>query len=462
MTSVMPAPATAGDDGAPSGSPAGPVPGRWTRVAVHTPRGRLDVALPADVAVAELVPMVRELLGRGTPGLPQAWRFTGPAGGALPPDATLDELGVREGELLHLGPPRPAPAPPVLDDAAEAVAGVVREAGTGATARAGSAGAVLTTAAAAAVLSTVDGPGRPWACALAAVAAGVALLVAYRTAHDPRVAGAAALCAVPVAAAAGLTALPAPPGAGALLLAAAGAGLAAAAGQALVRTVSPVLLAVALTAGATAAAALARLLLDAPVTAVAAGLAAPALAAGPLLPRLALRLAGVPAPAVPTGADGLADAERVLPGDELLARAGLARGLYLGTLAGTADPAAGAAAVAAAGGPPGGLLLLETAAVLLLRARSCAEPAAARVQAAAAVVAVAAAAVPAALTLSAALRPAVAAGLLLAVAGGAAAVRAAPSPPARRALDVGELVLTAAAIPAALAAMGLFALVRGW
>ncbi|WP_224392188.1 EsaB/YukD family protein [Pseudonocardia sp. ICBG1293] len=126
MTSVLPAPSATGPDDATSGAAPGPLPGRWTRVGVHTPRGRLDVALPADVAVAELVPMVRELLGRAATDTPRAWRFTGPAGGPLPADATLDELGVREGELLHLGPPRPTPAPPVLDDAAETVAGVVR------------------------------------------------------------------------------------------------------------------------------------------------------------------------------------------------------------------------------------------------------------------------------------------------------------------------------------------------
>ncbi|WP_337825540.1 type VII secretion integral membrane protein EccD [Pseudonocardia sp. UM4_GMWB1] len=460
MTSVLPTPAATGPGDATSGT--GPAPGRWTRVGVHTPRGRLDVALPADVAVAELVPMVRELLGRASTDTPQAWRFTGPAGGPLPADATLDELGIREGELLHLGPPRPAPAPPVLDDAAETVAGAVRGAADVAgTARwSGTAAAVLATAAAGAVLSTMDGSWRPWACALAAAGAVGALLVAHRGRDDDRLTTAAALCAVPAAATAGLTALPAPAGAGALLLAAAGTGLAAAAGQAIARAVSPVLLAVALAASGTAAAALARLLLEAPVTAVAAGLAAPALAAGPLLPRLALRLARIPAPAVPTDAESVAGAERVLPGAELTARAELARGLHTGTLAGTAVAAAGAAAVAATGGWTGGLLLVVTAAVLLLRARALVEPAAARILTGAAVVAVATAAVPAALALDPAPRLAVAAGLLLAVGAGAAAARTTPSPPARRALDVCELVLTAAAVPAALAAMGLFALVR--
>ncbi|MBC3189754.1 type VII secretion integral membrane protein EccD [Pseudonocardia sp. C8] len=451
--------------------PSRPVPaadphsGRWVRSTVLTPRGRVDLALPADVPVAELVPMVRELVGRPSrAGVPEAWRFTGAAGGPLPPDATLHELRVRDGDLLRLGPAGPAPAPPVRDDAAEAVADAVREAGTAAgDARwAGPAAAVVVTAAACAVLSTVDGPLRPAAAATAAAGAVVALIVTRRSHVDGHAPAGAGLCAVPAAATAGLLALPGPPGAGALLLAAAAAGLVAAAGQALRHAVCPALLAVALACTGTAAAALARLLLDAPPGAVAAGLAAPALAAGPVLPRLALRLAGVPAPDVPADADGLPGAERVLPPDVLAARARLARGLHAGTLAGTALPAAGGSAVAAAvGGPPGALLLAATAAVLLLRARALVEPVPARLLAGTAVAAVAAAAVPAALAVAPAVRIGVAAGLLLAVAAGAAAARATPSPPARRALDVTELVLTAAAIPVSLAAMGVFALVRG-
>lgn len=457
MTLVLPPPA------------AGAVPeptGRWVRLSVLTPRGRADLALPADVPVAELVPMVRELVGGPVrTGVPEAWRFTGPAGGPLPPDATLDELRVRDGELLHLGPARPAPAAPVFDDAAEAVAHAVGEARDRATGthRSGLGAALLGTVAGCAVLCTVAGPLRPAAAGVAAAAALAALAVTHhRNRSEPDTAAAAALCAVPAAATAGLLAVPGPPGAGAVLLAAAGAVVAAAAGQVLVRAVSPVLLAVAVAGTGTALAALARLLLDAPAGAVAAGLAAPALAAGPLLPRLALRLAGMPAPAVPADAGELAAAERMPPGDGLAVRARLARGLHSGALAGTAVPAAGGAVVAAAtGGPAGCVLLAVTAAVLLMRARALAEPVPARVLAGTAVLAVAVAAVPAALAFGPPARLAAGIGLLVATAVGALAVRATPSPPARRALDIAELLLTAAAIPASLAAMGLFALVRG-
>ncbi|OSY41020.1 MULTISPECIES: type VII secretion integral membrane protein EccD [Pseudonocardia] len=449
----------------PVGSTTGPT-GRWVRLSVLTPRGRADLALPADVPVAELVPMVRELVGGPVhTGVPEVWRFTGPAGGPLPADATLDELRVRDGELLHLGPARPAPAPPVFDDAAEAVAHAVGEARDRSAPgrRGGLCAALLSTVAGCAVLSTVAGPVRPLAAAAAAVMAVAALAVAHRCARsEPGTGAAAALCAVPAAATAGLLLAPGPPGAGALLLAAAGAVITAAVAQVIARAVSPVLLAIAVAGTGTALAALARLLLDAPAGAVAAGLAAPALALGPLLPRLALRLAGMPAPPVPADAGELAAAERMPPGDTLAVRAGLARGLYAGVLAGTAVPAAGAAVVATVtGGVAGCVLLAVTAAVLLMRARALAEPVPAQVLAGTAVLAVAVAAVPAALAFGPVPRLVAGAALLLATAIGAMALRTTPSPPARRALDIAELVLTAAAIPASLAAMGLFSLVRG-
>ncbi|MBW0105528.1 EsaB/YukD family protein, partial [Pseudonocardia sp. KRD291] len=141
--------------------------GLWARVGVITPRGRVDLALPADVPVAELVPMVLELIAQpaaGAGGAPQPWRFSGPAGGPLPAEATLAGLGVLDGELLHLGPRR-APLPlPVFDDPADALAASVREsAGADPLAHwAGPLAALAVVTAASAVLATVRAvPGAP-------------------------------------------------------------------------------------------------------------------------------------------------------------------------------------------------------------------------------------------------------------------------------------------------------------
>src|SRR4029453_11506020 len=85
----------------------------FCRLTVLAPRQRVDVALPSDVPVAELVPMVLELVGEPGRGVaPRPWRLSGIAGGPLPAAATLGELGVLDGELLRLRPAPPPPPPP--------------------------------------------------------------------------------------------------------------------------------------------------------------------------------------------------------------------------------------------------------------------------------------------------------------------------------------------------------------
>ncbi|WP_214408325.1 EsaB/YukD family protein, partial [Pseudonocardia lacus] len=77
----------------------------YCRLTVLAPRTTVDVALPADIPVAELVPMLLELVGEPLPGRPpRPWRLRGPAGGPLPPAATLARLGVLDGEVLRLSP----------------------------------------------------------------------------------------------------------------------------------------------------------------------------------------------------------------------------------------------------------------------------------------------------------------------------------------------------------------------
>ena len=86
--------------------PAAPA---FCRVTVLAPGRRVDVALPVDVPMAELNPLVLELLGEParSPARPDPWRFAGATGAQLPPGATLDELGVLDGETLRLGPAAP-------------------------------------------------------------------------------------------------------------------------------------------------------------------------------------------------------------------------------------------------------------------------------------------------------------------------------------------------------------------
>ena len=492
-------------------------PAAYCRVTVLAPGRRVDVALPADVPLAEVVPLVLELLGAPRPGgRADPWRFTGATGGPLPPEATLDELGVLDGELLRIGPAVPPPAPPVFDDPVEAVATLVGREGP-AVGPAPVAVAVLAVAAAA-LLAAVPGgalpaavpggagPYVPGAVALGLAVTVLALVFAARVARRPAdpptdrsadpttapdrtapdrtgaVPGAALLsagCAVPFAAATGWVALPAPVGPAHLLLAVVAAGLAAAAGQAAVRAVAPPLVAVVVVAVLAAAAATVRLRFGVAPAAVAAITAAVALAAGPLLPRAVLRLAGLPRPVVAGDAAGLvaADAGPAPPADELAERARTARGQLSGLVGGCAVAAATAAVTAAvtaatAGAGPADhpapgwttpVLACVVVAVLLLRARTFADPGPARVHRAAGT-----AGAVALVGLGAAVSgPAGRLAAALALTATAVAVAAArdrrtsPSPVVRRGLAVAEGVLTAAALPLALAAAGVLAAVRG-
>jgi hypothetical protein len=467
---------------------------------VLAPGRRVDLALPADVPLADLVPLVLELLDEPDlpalldgPARPVPWRFTGATGGPLPPAATLSDLGVLDGELLRIGPAAPPPPPPVFDDPVEALAALTTGAEPAGRYPAPFVVALLTTGAAGLLATLPAGGARPLALgavALATFGAALALACAARVARrsegqedveeghspatgieppgNPFAASTPACCAVPLAAAAGWAALPFPLGAAHLLLALVAAGVAAAVGQVALRTVAPSLIAVVVVTVLAGAATAVVLGSGVDVPAVAAVTAAVALAAAPLLPRAVLRLAGLPRPVVPADAAGLVAADHgpdLLPVPELAARAHLARGQLAGLSGGCAVTAAVAAPVAAAQtGWAGPTLAGVAVVVLLLRVRSFADPATARVH----LIAGSVAAVALVGVASAAVGPAGRLGGALALLGAAAAATGAlgrthpvASPVVRRALDLCEGVLTAGVVPLALAATGLFGWVRG-
>jgi type VII secretion integral membrane protein EccD len=452
----------------------------YCRLTVLAPRARVDVALPADVPVAELVPMVLELVGEPVFGLrPQPWRLSGAAGGPLPAGATLGELGVLDGELLRIAPEGRPPVPPVFDDPVDALATTAGTAGA-ADRRFGAAAVLAVSVAAAALLAGRPGAaGTPASVVVAALAAAVAVAQAARlarraTSDEPEggflhlPASTAALTAVPLAAAAGWAALAQSSGAAQLLLATAAAGTTAAVAQIALRVVAPVLVGIVVAAVPVGAATMVVLRFGVAPTAVAAGFGAVALVIGPFLPRAALRLAGLPRPVVPADGGELVDADTgpdLLPAAELAERADLARGYLAGLAGGCAVVAAGATLpVAGAGGWAGSALAAVTVVVLALRARSFADRLPARIMLASAITAAVALAGLVVVQAGAVVRPLVAGALLVAAAGGAVILgrtRPMGSPVSRRAVDLLEGVLVAATIPLALAAMDVFRLVRG-
>ena len=110
----QPLPATGGHELLTAGE------GTWCTVRVRGPEGAVDAALPAGASVAEVVD---ELAGRLLPGAPlvrgadgRPWYLHRTGAGPLPPGVSLETAGVRDGDVLHLGPwPMPHPAQPVDD-----------------------------------------------------------------------------------------------------------------------------------------------------------------------------------------------------------------------------------------------------------------------------------------------------------------------------------------------------------
>jgi type VII secretion integral membrane protein EccD len=103
-----------------------------TRVTLNTPQRRVDVALPGSVALAELLP---ELLHHAGIGLADdgeqhgGWVLRRPDGTQLDEGKALQQLAVRDGEVLHLVPAREQWPELEYDDVVEAIAAGARRRG---------------------------------------------------------------------------------------------------------------------------------------------------------------------------------------------------------------------------------------------------------------------------------------------------------------------------------------------
>lgn len=369
-----------------------------TRVTVSAPHRRLDVALPDRAPVAEVLPELLRLSEPrehhpGTGG----WMLRRAAGTALSAARDLPGQGVRDGDVLYLVPERLEWTEPEYedsgyddsryDDPAEAVA-----AGAGHAAAEWSSGSTRVAALVAAALLLTAGAAvvlwRPGAGPVVPAGIAVALLLAAvvlpgRLGH--RRAGAMlGWCALPYAFAAGAVWQPAGSGGARLaagtaaLLVAAGLGLAAG-GVAAARTasggVAPARTAsgdgsagyTGYVAGATVGllglpAAVAAATWSAPVAA--AVLACVLVCGAGLLPALAIRFSGLPAPPVAVPPSAAARPGVTYP---VVARA---RRLLTGTLVGWSVLAVAAVGtLSLTGGAAGKVLAAVTATALATRAR---------------------------------------------------------------------------------------------
>ncbi|WNI22107.1 type VII secretion integral membrane protein EccD [Streptomyces sp. ITFR-16] len=281
----------------------------FRRITVVTPDRRIDVALPEDIAVADIRPEILRLTGRAqAAATPTGHHLVRLDGTVLDDTRTLAAQQVLDGELLSLRPFADSLPPPVFDDVPDAVAAAVgrdrRLWDDGLLRGAGPAGGALLLVLTALVLWFTD-PARHVMHGLPGVVAGAAGLlltavagVRARAYADRATALALGLGALPLVLVAGTGLLAPDTGRGAgrmqLLLGCAAVLVASAVLVALTPDGDAPFVATAFLAAAGALAAFGAILTEASATATAAVCAPAALGLVAFLPGLSARFARLP------------------------------------------------------------------------------------------------------------------------------------------------------------------------
>ncbi|MGC5017535.1 type VII secretion integral membrane protein EccD [Micromonospora sp. DT47] len=361
------------------------------RVTISAPQRRVDVALPEQVPLAELLPEVLRHAGEGLADDGErhgGWVLRRTDGAALATAQALLPQGVRDGEVLHLVPAHDQWPELEYDDVVEAIADGARRRGSAWSPRATRAAALAGAGVPLAVgllAVLAAGPRQPagWPVAVAAaLLLALAGTVASRAYGDGPTGATLGGYALPYAFGGGALAVgsgdPVGPirplpwlGAPELLAGAVALLLVAVLGLLGTATRLRVFVAGATVGAVGAVAALGGLLLD-PAGTAAVLLCVLIFAVG-ALPLLAIRLGKVPLPPItlPAGPTGGPDGVRDLP-DRARVHAAVARTeeMLTGMLLGHAVLAVAAAVVLGlTGGAAGRLLVAVGSAVLLLRSR---------------------------------------------------------------------------------------------
>jgi type VII secretion integral membrane protein EccD len=438
-----------------------------TRITVASPQRRVDVVLPAEVPLAELLPDLLQRAGDGLADQGQrhgGWALHRFGGTRVAATESMAAAGVRDGEVLHLLPARTTWPEPEYDDVVDEIAVRARQLGARWNGAATRIAAVLVAGAVLAVgllppVGAVRDAGAVIGLAGVLLAAGI---LASRAYGERLVGVALAAYSLPVAFVGGWHLL----GAGRLT-----------ASHLIVATTALVVWAVAGAVGAGgglsifvggavagllgAVAALAATGTDA--VRAAAVLLVVAVGGATLAPSLAIRLGRLPLPVVtlPADADPATLAGRP-DRDRVLAAVLRSDAMLTGLLVGVAAAAAGAAWVLLRPGGPAALLLTLVAGLaLLLRARLLVT-----VRQRAPLLAGGAAVLlmpfaTGALSVGRLAVPALAAAVVGLAAAGVRYRRRAPSPYLGRAADIVEALCLISVIPIAAAVLDLYAAMRG-
>ncbi len=358
--------------------------GGLSRITIVAPRTRMDLALPSDVPLADLLPTLLRYAGEdlADEGVRHGgWALSRLGGQPFDGGRTAAQLGVRDGEVLYFNP-RAATAPEIVfDDVVDAVA-------TSTTQRAGAwqvgttrTFAVLLAAsalAAGAVATLLTGPPQlPGAAAafVVAVALLVGAAVLSRAAGDSRTGAVLALVGIGYAGVGGLLVLAGDRTLGELasphvLLAGTAVVVFGAVAALAVGDRLPLFLGAVGVGAAVGLGAVLSLAFDIGAAASAAVVATVAFGALPALPMLAYRLARLPVPSIPTGPDDLKTDTESVDGPSVLRNSERADAFLTGLLWTVSLLVLGGEVVLAGNGRlPAVLLCLVLALLSLLRAR---------------------------------------------------------------------------------------------
>lgn len=294
----------------PKGSPLAASETGLCRVRVHWGTAVADLALPAGVPVAVLIPSLIDALGvRHTDREGVRYQLSIPGASALDPSTTLAQNHIDDGAVLALSTPLvPLPASRYVDVAREVAAtleGPARSRDDAATRRVtrlcgATAAVVLTAVGALALIRNTFSDSHPRDVGTTGAVSGSAVLVAlglaalaHRAYRDPVAGLALSVIATVFAAVAGFVMVPGAPGVSNVLLAAAAAAVTAVLAMRLSGCGVVALTAAACFAAVVAAAALVGAITGAPVYVVASACAVLSLGLLGAAPRASIALAGL-------------------------------------------------------------------------------------------------------------------------------------------------------------------------
>jgi ESX secretion system protein EccD len=452
----------------------------FSRVTVVAPRTRIDVALPADVSVADLLPMLLDMAKEVTPdggARHGGWCLAKLGDSPLEPSRTLGSLGIVDGDMLQLRRRNENPPPPLYDDVVDAIAESAPDSFRPWTKQTANrigyvAGALALVLAAVAVF--MGGPAYGGNQIAAAIAAGATAIIAVAAgavvarAYQATTAGVliAAAGGLPMAFVSGMYIVPDGVGAANYLLGSALMGIIASASIMLIGAGVTIFIAAGTAAVFGILAFTVGTLIDHPAAGIAAGTAAAALAGISALPRLTIQLAKLPLPNVPGSAEDLKEDSAMPDYRSIERRAGLAHEYMTGMIIGSGLVAAISAMItASAPGIWGIITAIVVTLVLLLRGRTYANGSQAVALLATGMLSAAGVLIGWLVVANAFDRLLWVFGALLLI-GAAALVLGVIfpeqrfSPPLRRSVEIFEAICIAAVLPLALAVMDLYSTLR--